>query len=200
MFHFQLGKAKLFMNDTKKKNLKFLWILPILLGGILLYGYFYQTNGWFLPNFITWTNLKETITFGNETVDVTLKNKKLTISKDGKLLYETPDDYFVSNVFCFDVDRDSNLDICMMLWKKGSFGDHKPFWITKDSTDYSQHIFLYHYDEKRDDRLDPFWMSSDMGIDAASMSIDEYGRIHLIDKNNIETRWAWLRWGLVNCD
>ena len=198
MCHYLPGKVNLYMNGKKKT----ICLFVLLISGVIISVTFflYRKNGWFLPSYITWNASSEIVSFGAESVQVTLDNKMLSIKKDGELIYQTADDVFVSDVYCVDIDRDSALEVCMMVWKKGSFGEHKPFWITEDTDDYTQHIFLYRWDSKRADRLDPMWMSSDLGMSIQQMSIDEYNRIHLIDKNGLETTWAWGNWGLVSCD
>lgn len=187
------------MTNIKKILISLLSILA-LAGMLILWFFLYHKNGWFLPDYIHWTQINQEVTFDEENVQIILKNKKLSIRIDEKLLYKTADDVFVSNVFCNDIDHDGSLDVCMLVWKKGSFGEHKPFWISEDSNEYSQHIFIYHWDPLRDDRLDPLWMSSDLGIPVVHMDIDQSSRILLTDTDGVKTSWAWFHWGLVNCD
>lgn len=186
------------MNGKKIRRLFLL--IPVLMILTALFAYLQYEKKHFLPDFITWNSYSGSVDFNEESVFVKLKSKKLSILKDGELLYQTADDIYVSDAFFTDINHDSGKEIIMMVWKQGSYGDHKPFWIEKDTDEYTQHIFIYRWDSHRPDRLDPVWMSSDLGMNISKISIDDNECIHLTDCNGKETSWAWLHWGLVNCD
>ena len=101
------------------------------------------------------------------------------------------DGVYVSDAFCQDIDIDGAPEIILMTWKRGSYDRYKPIWITEDTDEFTQHIFIYDWDSQREDRLDPLWMSSALGIKVRSISIDAKNRIHLTDTDGKETVWEW---------
>lgn len=194
------------MNEKELKNKKIkkavitgiitVPVIAVLIGLII---YCLWKRGFFLPDYITWNNQSDTFEIGSERVDFTLKKKTLTIKDDatGEILYESPKEWLVSDYFFFDVDHDGEKDVVMMVWKQGSFGEHKPFWHKGKDNKWTQHIFIYNWDSERSDRLDPRWMSSGLGIKVHKVYIDEKNRVHFIDDKGNETVWQWLGWGLT---
>ena len=164
-----------------------------------LFVYYLWTRGVFLPNYATWHNQEESYVIGEETVSFELKRRTLKIydEKTKELIYEAPDEWRVSDCFCFDVDHDDEYEVVMVVWKRGSFGNHKPFWHDDKDDEWTQHIFIYDWDITRETRLRPIWMSSKIGIRAKTIFIDEDDRIHLIDDKGEETVWQWINWGLT---
>ena len=190
--------------EIKKKKIKKTVItgiitVPVIVVLIGLIIYCLWKRGFFLPDYITWNNQSDTFEIGNERVDFTLKKKTLTIKDDAtrEILYESPKEWLVSDYFFFDVDHDGEKDVVMMVWKQGSFGEHKPFWHKGKDNKWTQHIFIYNWDSERSDRLDPRWMSSGLGIKVHKVYIDEKNRVHFIDDKGNETVWQWLGWGLT---
>ncbi|MBQ8914103.1 MAG: hypothetical protein IJ054_08700 [Lachnospiraceae bacterium] len=171
-------------------------VIAVLIGLII---YCLWKRGFFLPDYITWNNQKDTFEIENERVDFILKKKILTIKDNatGEILYESPKEWLVSDYFYFDVDYDGENEVVMMVWKQGSFGEHKPFWHKGKDNKWTQHIFIYNWDSERSDRLDPRWMSSGLGINVNKVYIDEKNRVHFIDDEGNETVWQWLGWGLT---
>lgn len=160
-----------------------------------------KSQGAYISTFAIWNKYTHTYTIGSEQVTFTLKKKKLTITdSNNSLLYDTPDGVYVSDAFCQDIDRDGAPEIILMTWKRGSYDKYKPIWITEDTDEFTQHIFIYDWDSQREDRLDPLWMSSALGIKVRSISIDKKNRIHLTDTDGKETVWEWGSWGLVEAE
>ena len=134
----------------------------------------------------------------SETVNVRLKDKKLTVKKeDGTLLWKSEEDWLVSDFLIGDIDHDDEDEIVLLVWKIGSFGDYKPIWVEQDEKKWSQHIFIYDYDVTVEDRLYPLWMSSKMGIEARSISLDTDEKLHIMIPKGKESLWSWQSWGLV---
>lgn len=97
-----------------------------------------------------------------------------------------------------DIDRDGKEDKIVLLWKRGRFGKHRPFWIKEDETDLSQHIFIY--DVLEGGELKQKWFASDIGREVRRMKIIGPDRDTLlledVDGNN--TLWRWQSFGLKN--
>ncbi|MBQ9610123.1 MAG: hypothetical protein IJV15_11865 [Lachnospiraceae bacterium] len=188
-------------DNTKRIKKVFVILLVIVLITVMssIFIYYLWTKGAFIPSYVTWRNQEDTYVIGDEIVDFSLKKKKLIIldNKTEELIYETPKEWKVSDYFYFDIDHDDKNEVVMVVWKQGSFGEHKPFWHEGKDNKWTQHIFIYDWDITRDNRLRAIWMSSALGINVSEVFTDEKDRIHLIDDKGEETVWQWISWGLT---
>lgn len=204
-------------NNTKRKKIiktAIISIFSLLIVAVLGIATVYMLwkNGAFIPGYVTWNNQSDTFSIEknmgsdsknandtHENVDFQLAKKhlKITDHDSGEVLYESPREWKVSDYFYADIDSDDDNEVIMMVWKQGSFGEHKPFWHKGKDNKWTQHIFIFEWDSERDDRLDPKWMSSGLGIKVHNVYIDEKNRVHFIAEDGEETIWQWLGWGLT---
>ncbi len=175
------------------------WLPPtlaaiLLMGGIL---YFLWYDGAFLPGWINWRESLGTYRFGEEEALVALLNQRVSVSLNKEQIWQSGKDCRVSDCITEDVDHDGKNELILLFWRHGSFGDHLPFWIRKNDSDWSQHIGIYDWKESYPYRLDPIWVSSGLGIEISELSADEDGIVTVTDKNGRETRWYWRTFGLM---
>lgn len=151
-------------------------------------------NGTFLPGWITWNSTEEELDLdGDGTAEkLILNNRKVYITQDGKNLYKSPFTWRVSDVFAQDLDADGVREIVMLVWKHGSYGPNRPFWDSRDTIAFSQHVFVFRC---QDQKMSSVWMSSDIGRKITRADFDEDGMLRLLDINGEETAWAWDDWG-----
>ena len=134
------------------------------------------------------------------------------------------DAWLVQDSLNFDINGDGTDEWILLVWKRGSYGPHRPSWIKHDEIGFSQHIFIYTdrsgaaknvneayeasdstYETISENGGDwhAIWMSSAMDLKAASFSMGE--EISGTGRNSLDikspegkiTRWGWLSWGLV---
>ena len=117
--------------------------------------------------------------------------------------------WLVQDAVCFDIDGNGNDEWILLVWKRGSYGPHRPTWVKHDEIGFSQHIFIYQ--DRRKDKAEEedwhaMWMSSKLQLEAAAFfegdEISGTGR-HSLDIRSPEgvvTRWGWLSWGLTRVD
>lgn len=158
-------------------------------------------RGAFLPRWITWKN-KETVY--SDKAEILLKRKHLSVNLkgggDSGTVWESEDEWLVSDCLVGDIDHDDEDEIILLVWKRGSYGRFKPIWVEEDDKSWSQHIFIYDFIDERDDRLKPIWMSSEMGIEASDIKLDEEEALHIITPEGKDTVWYWQNWGLMLVD
>ena len=174
--------------------------------------YFLWNKGYFLPRWISWNEKTEEYTFTDlpgmyedpnreafvETACIQLKNRHFSVSdQSGNLYWENKEGWEVSDYFIDDIDHDGEDEVVILFWRIGSYGDHKPFWVEKNEKKWSQHIGIYDYDTRRKDRIDPIWVSSEMGIEAKEILLDEKEYLHIITPEGKDTLWYWNMWGLM---
>jgi hypothetical protein len=183
-------------NSDKRKNVK--KVLAITLGSIgavailvvaacLLWWY-----GFFLPRWIKWE--KEEAAF--EALNVTLKGRKVIIRDNNTVLWETQADWFVQDMLVKDIDRDGADELILLVWKHGSYGDRMPFWEEKNDKELHQHIFIYKYDPKKENKVRPLWMSSQILYEIEYISSGKDSFLDVTDHEGTTRTWIWQDFGL----
>ncbi len=151
-----------------------------------------------LPRWLTLHDMDEDVLIhsqsGDEQAHITLSDGRLSITSGGEYLSE--EGHFTADCFVFDVDADGFDEVMLYVWKRGSYGRFRPFWVEEDPNVYSGHLFIYEWDMSRPDRLDPIWMSSAMPVQGMDISVKE-GDIYIISPDNSTTTWRWEGWGLT---
>ncbi len=96
-----------------------------------------------------------------------------------------------------DLDADGADELALLVWRRGFYGPSRPFWQTGRDTRYSQHIFLYRW---QDGGVRPFWMSSGLNPEVASWSMTGDGCLAIRTTGGEDTLWGWRGWGLERLD
>lgn len=138
-----------------------------------------------------------------------LKKGRLTISKGLKTIWKSPSDWQIDSYFIADSTNDGNININLSLWKPGSFGTSKPFWVEKNDMSIKNHFFVY---SLVDNEIKMEWGSSNLAkpnCEFQLADIDEDGKNDLIviegeyqDNASCSGEyiavWKWGQWGFVN--
>ena len=69
--------------------------------------------------------------------------------------------------------------------------------MKEDENKWSEHIFIYDYEPTEESRIYPIWMSSKIGIEAKSISLDSDEKLHIMLPEDKESVWYWESWGLT---
>lgn len=151
-------------------------------------------NGSLLPAWISWETVQlqgrpET----GEPEEITLERRTVTVFDQGEAVWQSDREIRVQDVLWGDIDHDGAKELMLLCWKRGRYGDSRPFWVKEDEKSWSQHIYLYDW---TDGEIRPIWMASDIGMDAVSWSFDESSRLVITDRNGTQSAWDWLSWGL----
>ena len=147
-----------------------------------------------LPSGLIW-NKKELTLSGGELLK--LENKHVSVKRnDGTVVFETDKDYLVQDVTIADIDSDGREDIIFLLWKRGRYGRSKPFWVSEDETDLSQHVFIYNMEKSG--KMRQKWCASDIGSVLGRMKIMEKNPKFLITEAlDGECKiWSWQGFGI----
>lgn len=173
--------------------------------------FFLWLRGFFLPRDLVW-------------------NRETVRQVPEEVRHILPAGSLVQDALYADITGDGEEEWVLLVWKRGSFGKHRPTWVERDSWDFSQHVFLYTTESSantaagRDSQSSsgvtdpnggsvnegkewrPLWMSSALGKRVISIrcgeAIREDGResIVLTDAGGKETRWGWITFGLMLLD
>ncbi len=166
-----------------------IWILiaAVLLLLAAALGWQYH-RGYLLPAWIRWEQSSI-----DETVEISLRNRKVTVLADGETVWQSDGEIRVQSVLWEDIDHDSAPELMLLCWKRGRYGDSRPFWVTEDSPTWSQHIYIYDW---IDGEIRPIWMASDLGREVEGWSFSKKTRLLLQERGGGETVWDWQTWGL----
>lgn len=154
-------------------------------------------KGLFLPNWIDWER-KE---FTYETAQLQLQNRRLSLfleDAEGGLspVYQTAWDWCVQDVLTYDINQDGQEELILLVWKHGSYGEHRPFWVKHNDIRLEQHIFIYQWDETRAARLRPIWMSSALGYQVTQIARGTKESLVVTDRTGESKVWQWQGFGL----
>jgi poly-gamma-glutamate synthesis protein (capsule biosynthesis protein) len=138
-----------------------------------------------------------------------LENGRLTISENSKMVWQSPNEWWIDNFVLADSNNDGITDINLSLWKAGSFGSSKPFWVKENDMSVKNHFFVLDF---VNGSIKQVWGSSNLGEPNCEFQIadvDNDGKNDLVviegdysqkpDCNgNYIAVWKWNDWGFSN--
>ncbi len=156
-----------------------------------------QKSGYFLPGWVEWEKAQIECTGSGEPDAICLRARRIYVLKGGNTVWQSDRKTPVQSVLWADIDRDGQAELMLLCWKRGRYGKSRPFWVEEDEKTWSQHIYIYDWDEGS---VKPIWMASDIGLEAVRWSFDEQSRLTVRDRSGAHTVWDWISWGLTCVD
>ena len=140
--------------------------------------------------------------------EYTLRDGKITVCADSCIIWQSPDDWWVDYFFLGDANNDGNPELNLLVWKEGSFGTRKPFWVEEDDPAVKNHLFIF---KLKGDTFKPVWQSSNLdrpNYRAGLIDLDGDGENELVvvegsysdPAEAIVTLWKWSGWGFSRLD
>lgn len=173
-----------------------IWSFILALAGVGAVGYILWENGAFLPGWVKWEN--ELFYDQTGQYNILVSNKSVQITYEDVVVFTSPDGVKVQSALLCDMDNDQKEELILLCWKKGRFGTYKPFWVEKDEKKWSQHIFVYEFEQEK---VKPKWMSSYIGQEVKELSANgksaPYSRIWLTDVEGKTSSYRWDVWGFT---
>lgn len=150
-------------------------------------------RGAFLPRWVTWEEREIVCDLDGDGMDdlVVLEGRQV-MAQVGDIAWLTGDRWQVSDAWVADVTRDGTPEVVLLMWRHGSYGNSRPFWETGADLAFVQHLCVTRWEAGA---LQPVWESSDLGFEAASLSVDDDGLVHLVQRDGADTVWMWPGWG-----
>ena len=138
----------------------------------------------------------------------TLRNGRVTVHSGSRIIWQSSDEWWVDYFFLGDINNDGTPELCLLLWKEGSFGPYKPFWLDENDPSVKNHLFIY---KLKDGDFKPVWQSSNLdcpNYQAALIDPESNGENILAvtegsytDPQKKETTlWKWNGWGFTRID
>lgn len=151
-------------------------------------------RGLFLPGWIAWKTAEIAgAPDAGEPERIVLEKKAVRVVSGAQTLWQSEREILVQDVLFCDIDHDAQRELLLLCWKRGRYGESRPFWVTREETGWSQHIYIYDCTAQE---VRPVWMASDIGMDAAAWRFDEQERLVITDTDGRQSAWDWLSWGL----
>lgn len=145
----------------------------VLLKSVLLLLLFLTTILFFpvSPNFAPQMYTEADLDGDGMTENYTLTDHTLTIKEGLQEIWTSPQDYYIDSFSLGDINNDGTVNLVISLWKKGSFGEMKPFWHTEKDNDYKNHLFVYQLQENM---FKGVWCSSNLNRPILSFAIKDH--------------------------
>jgi poly-gamma-glutamate synthesis protein (capsule biosynthesis protein) len=138
-----------------------------------------------------------------------LENGKLTITENEKMIWQSPNDWWIDNFVLADSNNDGIIDINLSLWKSGSFGTSKPFWVKENDMSVKNHFFVLDFSGGA---IKQVWGSSNLtepNCEFKIADIDNDGKNDLVVVEGDYSQkpkcagsyvavWKWNDWGFSN--
>ena len=147
------------------------------------------------PDWVTWNEGSTDFADGY----AVLKDRKIRLYSDAScetVRWSGDEDWSVQDMMVKDVDRDGAEELILLVWKHGSYGDSKPFWVKENDDRLRQHIFIYSYDLSREARVKAIWMSSEISFDITSIEPGRGDSLILSVKDEGDHLWSWEGFGI----
>lgn len=126
-----------------------------------------------------------------------LKDRILTVTAaDGAVVWQSERGWRVQDYVTGDMDADGLRELLVLVHKRGSYGSSRPFWVERDDPAYSQHIFIYRWNDEAGAPR-PIWMASALPIRVQTFSLSPDGVVTLTTVSGEQSRWRWQTFGLV---
>lgn len=152
-----------------------------------------------IPEWVIWEN--KYFYDESDTYEIRLENQEVNVYQADEAIWTSSKEVKVQDAFSCDIDGDKTDELILLCWKIGRYGKNMPFWVEKDEKIWSQHIFVYEYNDVYNNGVRPKWMSSYIGQDVLNMSIDKtkpyYHRLLLEDLDESISSWVWDSWGFT---
>lgn len=152
----------------------------------------FNQKGAFLSDSINWQDGD----FAFEEGEVRVKNRSAAVYYKGGRVWKSAWDVNVQQCASADIDRDGHDELIMLVWKRGSYGSHMPFWVDKNDNELAQHIFIYKWEHSRTSKLRAIWMSSAVSDNFDYLSTGGNGEVIISDTDGGVKAWIWEGFGL----
>lgn len=141
-----------------------------------------------------------------------LKEQRMDISKSGEVIWSSPKDWRVTAFAIGDSDNDGSVEINLSVWKTGSYGKFKPFWMVGEDVSKKNHLFIMRL--QPDGRMKYTWQSSNLDKPICALEIRDFeddGKNEIVvsegdygqrDACSSERQsvWRWRMWNFFRVD
>ena len=132
-----------------------------------------------------------------------LKDGRLTVKEGPDIIWQSPVSWWVDYFFIGDATNNGKSVLNLSVWKEGSFGPYKPFWVKEEDTGVKNHLFIFQFEKNE---FKPVWQSSNLDCPirhATLIDLNGDGENELVVREGTYanpqkceiTLWKWNGWG-----
>lgn len=147
-------------------------------------------RGVFLPS---GQSRSDALALPGHNLTLTLQKNRFSVEEKGVQLWQSDTGLHVQDFLTCDLDRDGETELLLLTWRRGNYGPSKPFWVSRNDTGWSQHIFIYNW---QNGTPVPQWMSSRLLPEVARWALHDKDQLFIVTPDGTETLWQWGYWGL----
>lgn len=143
---------------------------------------------------------------------IELKYQRMDISKSGRVIWTSPKEWSVAASAVGDSDNDGSVEINLSVWKTGSYGKFKPFWMEGEDVSRKNHLFVLRL--QPDGRMKYAWQSSNLdkpicGLEVRDFEGDGKNEILVYEgaygqsdacSSKRQSVWRWRMWNFFRVD
>lgn len=203
------------MNKPLSPGRPNIWILTAMILLLAGAGLWVSTMGSAMY-YLNWShNFQEPMSrdLNNNGIDESyiLDKHSLSITENNRELWTSPPEWQISSWVLGDANYDGQEDLLLVVWKRGSFGKDKPFWVEENDRDLRCHLFMFNL---TGEQIKAVWMSSALHRPICSLQLNDQNQdgkkelliqegsysllsslIHFHD--DTPSLWQWQSWGFV---
>lgn len=104
----------------------------------------------------------------------------MTVARGPDLIWRSPPEWRVTSFVLAESMHDGQTKLNLSVWKPGSYGPSKPFWLEEEDESVKNHLFIMRLVEGQ---VKPAWQSSNLPKPICSFDfedIDLDGRLELV--------------------
>ena len=139
----------------------------------------------------------EVIELDDKSLTLVLAENSVSVRDGSHLLWQTESSLHIQDFLTLDIDRDGQTELMLLAWRRGNYGSSRPFWVERNDTRWSQHIFIYKW---QGDAPVPQWMSSRLRPEVDAWAARDGSQLFILTPEGEQTLWQWGNWGLVRVD
>lgn len=138
-----------------------------------------------------------------------LAENKFYLEGQEKIIWSSGDNFKVDNFVVGDINNDNEIEIVLILWKQGKYGQGLPFWLEGNINDYGHHVFIYKW---QNSNLVLKWGSSTIDAPIKELMISDVNQdgkneLVVLEGNYKKYRqsfaeylsiWHWQGWNFFN--
>ncbi len=149
------------------------------------------------PTWVSWQNRTLSCDFDADgsPEELTLAGQRVLVhDADGTTLYESDRAWRVSDALAADVTRDGRPELVMLLWRRGNYGNSRPFWESGTDLRMTQHVYVMGLEGGA---MQPVWMGHELGegLKVSRMGATEDGLLELTTTDGRTSTWVWDYFG-----
>ena len=132
-----------------------------------------------------------------------MRDGRVTVTTAKGVIWQTQEAWWVDDFFLSDANNDGYSDLSLLIWKSGSFGLQRPFWITSEDKSIKNHLFVF---KLKNGTFKPVWQSSNLdhpvlAADITDLDGDSKQELVVVEGSYTDptvrqvTVWRWKGWG-----